>query len=128
MGLDNRTCFLVNLRDGLRCQHCGKHPQAAEAQQYHRGFEYHHIVPKSAGGSDSPENITLLCRACHQGQHARKPLAPVQGQAPPKQLICLLCQTVLDSRTVEMNCGWYRCSHCQETVHLYRHFWGDLPE
>lgn len=25
----------------------------------------HHIVPRSAGGSDDPENLVLLCAACH---------------------------------------------------------------
>jgi hypothetical protein len=29
-------------------------------------LEVDHIVPKSAGGSDDPENLRLLCRSCNQ--------------------------------------------------------------
>ena len=77
MGLENRTCFLVNLRDGLRCRQCGQSP--TQQAEYHRGFEYHHVIPRSQGGSDLPENIALLCHACHQGQHARKLAESIAG-------------------------------------------------
>jgi hypothetical protein len=57
MSLTNRTCFQVNLRDGLRCRVCGREP--ATQQNYHRGFEYHHVQPQSAGGADETNN--LIC-------------------------------------------------------------------
>jgi hypothetical protein len=36
MPLDNRTYFLVNLRDHLSCRLCGKRP--AHAEGYHQGL------------------------------------------------------------------------------------------
>jgi predicted HNH restriction endonuclease len=30
----------------------------------------HHIIPKSAGGKDDPENGIILCDKCHEGLHA----------------------------------------------------------
>jgi len=69
MPLSNRLCFQVNLRDKLQCQSCGEKPLAKE--NYHQGFEYHHIVPKSQGGMDTLENIVLLCHTCHQQSHRK---------------------------------------------------------
>lgn len=42
------------------CKHCG-----CVADQLHK----HHIVPKSRGGNDSPENLILLCLECHGKAH-----------------------------------------------------------
>ena len=30
----------------------------------------HHKVPKSLGGSDTPDNLVLLCSGCHQSLHS----------------------------------------------------------
>lgn len=48
----------ILFRDCYRCAECGA---AAE--------EVDHIVPLSAGGTDSAENLRSLCRACHHDQH-----------------------------------------------------------
>ena len=34
-------------------------------------LEFHHIVPKSSGGSDDYDNIILLCACCHSTIHNR---------------------------------------------------------
>ncbi|MBQ8326986.1 MAG: HNH endonuclease [Lachnospiraceae bacterium] len=34
-------------------------------------LEFHHIIPKSSGGSDDYDNIILLCACCHSGIHER---------------------------------------------------------
>lgn len=34
-------------------------------------IESHHIVPKSEGGSDEPENKEDRCEACHDYKHAK---------------------------------------------------------
>ena len=51
----------VWLRDGERC----RVPGCRSA----RGLEIHHIVHREHGGSHAPENLVLLCSACHQAHH-----------------------------------------------------------
>ena len=34
-------------------------------------LEFHHIIPKSKGGSDNSDNIILLCACCHAAIHNR---------------------------------------------------------
>lgn len=45
----------VSLRDNYTCQKCGK-----------GGYELAHIIPKSLGGVNSPNNLILLCGKCHK--------------------------------------------------------------
>jgi len=40
----------------------------------------HHIVPRSKGGSDEPENIKLLCRECHNKLHRTAPRERVRSK------------------------------------------------
>ena len=125
MPIDNRTCFGVNLRDGLRCRACGRGPTRRET--YHRGFGYHHVTPVSRGGPDGVENLVLLCQACHDDHHhGRRPL-DVGPQSPPGDFDCHACGERLNPQTVPMNCGWYACPACGERVHLFDHF-GFAPE
>jgi len=49
----------VLMRDGRRCQKCGSP----------NDLEVHHLIRRSAGGPDSPLNLTTLCRHCHDSQH-----------------------------------------------------------
>ena len=49
----------ILLRDHFRCQECG----------YFKHLEVHHIVPKSKGGGDNPENLVTLCTRCHKKVH-----------------------------------------------------------
>ncbi len=47
---------------GWRCSACGRAGR----------LELHHVVPWSAGGPDTPENLTPLCRPCHFAEHGVK--------------------------------------------------------
>jgi 5-methylcytosine-specific restriction endonuclease McrA len=49
----------VAFRDKHRCRACGT-----------PASDVHHIKFRSAGGSDSVENLALLCRCCHAELHA----------------------------------------------------------
>ena len=40
------------------CSHCDK-----------EGRHWHHIIPKSRGGSDDPSNLIFLCLDCHSKVH-----------------------------------------------------------
>lgn len=51
----------VMRRDGSRCQRCGGRASP----------ECHHVVPLAAGGLDTPSNLRILCRSCHDGLHGR---------------------------------------------------------
>ncbi|HVF85458.1 MAG TPA: HNH endonuclease [Abditibacteriaceae bacterium] len=120
MSLENRTCFQVNLRDGLRCRVCRRAPLSQ--QNYHRGFEYHHVRAQSEGGSDETENIVLLCYDCHLRHHQGKLILPhFDDLEMDETFACHACEANLNIETVEMNCGWYRCDECHDKTHLWTH-------
>ena len=48
-------------RDGGRCQRCGGKEK----------LECHHVIPRTAGGLDTPSNTRILCAACHDSLHGR---------------------------------------------------------
>lgn len=57
LGFENVKVY-VRHRDNHTCQHCkGKTKDPI--------LEIHHLVPKSQGGSDRPDNLITLCKTCH---------------------------------------------------------------
>ena len=48
-------------RDGGRCQRCGGNEK----------LECHHVIPRTAGGIDTPSNCRMLCISCHDVIHGR---------------------------------------------------------
>ncbi|WP_394341293.1 HNH endonuclease [Natrarchaeobius chitinivorans] len=58
---------LVRHRDGFYCRNCGTGGGPNGSAELH----VDHQVPRSAGGSDEPENLRTLCRGCHEARHAR---------------------------------------------------------
>lgn len=50
-----KLCKLVDERDGYRCKLCGSPI----------GLHHHHIRFRSAWGSDTIDNLILLCYKCH---------------------------------------------------------------
>ncbi|MCI0628697.1 MAG: HNH endonuclease [Acidobacteria bacterium] len=49
----------VLLRDGYRCQMCGRLGE----------LQVHHIKPRSKLGGDSEQNLIALCKVCHEAIH-----------------------------------------------------------
>ncbi len=49
-------------RDGWTCQKC-------KLVSFNGGLHVHHIIHKKDGGDDIEENLTTLCRACHEAEH-----------------------------------------------------------
>jgi 5-methylcytosine-specific restriction endonuclease McrA len=49
-------------RDGWRCQSCG----------VRTNLDVHHIEMRAKGGSDSVDNLIVLCRVCHAGLHGQR--------------------------------------------------------
>lgn len=72
--MDDRIRRLVLERFGYRCAACGSRV----------GLQVHHKVPRSRFGKkrlrerDDPENLEVLCAACHSKQHERKFLVDSQ--------------------------------------------------
>lgn len=49
-----------------RCAACGRVVAVRMGRQWHtRGGGVHHLVALSEGGTNSPENLVLLCTRCH---------------------------------------------------------------
>jgi len=51
-------------RDNFSCVECGKPCNRGEA-------DIHHLLPRSAGGSDEPSNLVTLCDGCHAAHHPK---------------------------------------------------------
>jgi ATP-dependent DNA helicase RecQ len=51
-------------RDEFRCVECGRSCDPDEA-------DIHHLLPRSAGGSDEPSNLITLCDGCHAAHHPK---------------------------------------------------------
>lgn len=57
--------FVIDRDQGL-CQNC------LLTGKYTPGKEVDHIIPKSEGGTDSPDNLQLLCIPCHRKKTAEE--------------------------------------------------------
>jgi ATP-dependent DNA helicase RecQ len=51
-------------RDNYKCLECGTPCSAAEA-------DVHHLLPRSAEGTDDPSNLITLCDGCHAAHHPK---------------------------------------------------------
>ncbi len=51
-------------RDNYKCVECGTPSAAIEA-------DVHHLLPRSAGGTDEPSNLVTLCDGCHAAHHPK---------------------------------------------------------
>jgi len=51
-------------RDNYQCQHCTKSKKIKNEK-----LHVHHIVFKSNGGTDNPDNLITLCKSCHKNLH-----------------------------------------------------------
>lgn len=63
-GFYNVKSFVLH-RDNHSCQKCGGKKKCEK-------LHVHHIVFRSNGGSDSPDNLMSLCESCHNDLHAHK--------------------------------------------------------
>lgn len=76
-GISKETRAFVLERNGYTCQMCGL--AAGDPDPFHAGqtvrLTMGHIIDKSKGGSDGPENLRAVCTNCNEG---------LQNTAPPK--------------------------------------------
>ncbi len=68
-GISKETRALVLDRNGFTCQMCGV--AAGEIHPYDKGrktrLHIGHIVDKSMGGTDEPNNLRAICSVCNEG-------------------------------------------------------------
>ena len=55
----------VRKRDNYTCQKCNKHIKDLQNIK----LQVHHILPKSKGGTNVPNNLITLCEKCHKQIH-----------------------------------------------------------
>lgn len=63
-GFENVKAYVL-FRDGYTCQKCS-------GKKKDEKLHVHHIVFRSIGGTDSPDNLITLCETCHNELHASK--------------------------------------------------------
>jgi hypothetical protein len=68
--LDENLRIACLMRDGYKCQQCGK---------VHVHLEAHHIHERSHGGKDTLANLVTLCEQCHHRLHEGKITLKVIG-------------------------------------------------
>ena len=77
-GISKETRAFVLERDGNTCQMCGL--AAADPDPYREGRKVHlvmgHIIDKSKGGEDTPNNLRAVCSNCNEGLQAISPPKP----------------------------------------------------
>jgi len=61
-GYYNLKAYILN-RDGYKCQ-------SGQRVKHDDVLEVHHIVFRSQGGTNSPDNLVTLCSSCHKALHA----------------------------------------------------------
>jgi hypothetical protein len=66
-GATTRSSFKRSRGEDLACECCGWRPRPPLGR---RAVNVHHICPRSAGGTDAPENFIALCPNCHALAHA----------------------------------------------------------
>lgn len=63
--LQESTRQEVLKRDNRRCRFCGVTEQQHK-DEHGRSLDIHHVIPRSADGSNHPENLIPVCKSCHQ--------------------------------------------------------------
>ena len=66
-------------RDNYRCATCGQNVN----------LEIHHVVHRSKGGTDEPENLITLCSLCHYKIHINEPVGNLMRKRLKRQGIIL---------------------------------------
>lgn len=57
----------ISARARMRCEYCH-----APARMFNFPFEVEHILPISAGGENTADNLALACRSCNAFKSSRK--------------------------------------------------------
>ena len=64
-------CAVIDKRDGKACRCCDKRSDPEATGLLARGHR-HHLVYRSAGGTDESSNVVTLCASCHDDEHRNR--------------------------------------------------------
>jgi hypothetical protein len=99
------TRALVYGRDDGRCVYCGAS----------HSLELDHLVPWSAGGPDTSDNLRMLCGPCNSARSNYR--ETYLARIIPVVAVCDPCLRGHDSATARRHSGrlqlWTRCPHCR---------------
>ena len=62
--ISERLRFSILLRDGFRCQACGRSPLNSPGVELH----VDHVIPWSQGGETITDNLQTKCKECNLGK------------------------------------------------------------
>lgn len=79
------VCKAVDLRDGKQCRCCDKRSDPEATGLLKRGHR-HHLVYRSAGGTDTTDNLCTLCADCHSDEHHNK--LRIEGNPDERLIFC----------------------------------------
>lgn len=91
---------IVDRRDEGQCRVCGRRCSTTAIGEARA--ERHHIVPRSLGGDDSPQNLALVCISCHDERHKKGTLR-ISGNAHERNEMGFLCGLTIERLTES---GW----------------------
>jgi hypothetical protein len=70
MAVSKRLRFEIFRRDNFQCRYCGKKPPETELRP-------DHVIPRTLGGKDDPDNLVTACVDCNAGKSSAAPDAPL---------------------------------------------------
>jgi hypothetical protein len=85
---------IVDRRDEGQCRACGRRCSTTATSSDQRG-EHHHIIPRSLGGQETPQNVALVCVWCHDERHKKGTLR-ISGDAHERDLLGRLCGLTIE--------------------------------
>lgn len=69
MAISKRLRYEIFRRDNFQCRYCGKKPPETELRP-------DHVIPKTLGGNDEPDNLVTACVDCNAGKSSVPADAP----------------------------------------------------
>ena len=100
MKMDNGKCYGADFQNGRMKGYRNSHEYVYERQNGVCPLcgapieHYHHIIPRSQGGSDLPENILGVCMKCHERIHKGELITGMKGVMKKYGALSVLNQAI----------------------------------
>lgn len=97
---------VVATRDKNRCRDCGGTEK----------LEYHHVIPRSLGGTNEPGNLALLCPDCHAKETANLPVLASDDEARADAYMMALLDRTIQAISIALDGNPQRVVGSQELI------------